>query len=325
MSFESVCIMIVGQYSLYEWLIFFYIYSFLGWIFESSYVSFKNKRWINRGFLEGPFLPIYGGGAVMMLFVSEPFKYNMLLSYIAGAVGATLLELATGIVMESIFKVKYWDYSYKKYNYKGYICLSSTIAWGFFTVMMNQCIHPIILRFIAMVPTLLLHILSGIVSVYLVFDICISVKEALDMRDMLEKIENLREDMLRLRRRADVVIACLDDSWREFTEKNPAADKVGEIYKGLELRYNKLKQNITEKDILNDVQKEELAELKERFNTVFRQMEYFRKTKLHKRRKIRLRIKILGNPTMSSTRYRFSLETLKERLRDMQEEKPREN
>lgn len=317
--------MMIGQYSLYEWLVFFYIYSFLGWIFESSYVSLKSRRWVNRGFLEGPFLPIYGGGAVMMLFVSEPFKYNFLLSYVAGAAGATLLELVTGVVMESIFKVRYWDYSYKKYNYKGYICLSSTIAWGFFTVIMNQCIHPLILRFTAMVPTLLLHIVSGLVSVYLAFDIYISVKEALDMRDMLEKMENLREDMLRLRRRADVVIACLDESWREFVENNPAADKAGEIYKGLELRYNKLKQNVAEIEFLSDSQKEELAELKERFNTVFRQMEHFRKIKLQRRRKMRLRIKILGNPTMTSTRYHFSLEALKEKFRDAQEKRTREN
>ena len=110
----------IGQYSLYEWLIFFYIYSFFGWIFESVYVSLRKKRWVNRGFLLGPFLPIYGGGAVMMLFVSEPFKSNLILTYFAGAVGATLLELVTGMVMESIFKVRYWDYSDRKYNYKGY-------------------------------------------------------------------------------------------------------------------------------------------------------------------------------------------------------------
>ena len=57
----------IGKYTIYEWLLFFYVYSFLGWIFESAYVSFKERKWVNRGFLMGPFLPIYGGGAVMML------------------------------------------------------------------------------------------------------------------------------------------------------------------------------------------------------------------------------------------------------------------
>ena len=81
----------IGQYTVFEWLLFFYTYSFLGWVFESCYVSIRKKRWVNRGFLKGPFLPIYGGGAVMMLFVSYPFKENLILTFFAGAVGATLL------------------------------------------------------------------------------------------------------------------------------------------------------------------------------------------------------------------------------------------
>lgn len=315
----------IGQYSLYEWLIFFYIYSFFGWIFESVYVSLRKKRWVNRGFLLGPFLPIYGGGAVMMLFVSEPFKSNLILTYFAGAVGATLLELVTGMVMESIFKVRYWDYSDRKYNYKGYICLESAVLWGFFTIAMNQAVHPALLRLLAAVPALPLHVVFGIVSVFLVFDIISSVKEALDLRDMLEKMESLREEMLRLRRRADVVIACLDDSWREFVENNPAADKAGEIYKGLEFRYNMLRQRVSELDILNDVQKEDLAELKEWFSTVFRQLERFRSEKLHQGRRRRLKNRILGNPTMTSVRYRFSLEALREKLRESRDENGRED
>ena len=317
--------MMIGQYSLYEWLIFFYIYSFFGWIFESVYVSLRKKRWVNRGFLLGPFLPIYGGGAVMMLFVSEPFKSNLILTYFAGAVGATLLELVTGMVMESIFKVRYWDYSDRKYNYKGYICLESAVLWGFFTIAMNQAVHPALLRLLAAVPALPLHVVFGIVSVFLVFDIISSVKEALDLRDMLEKMESLREEMLRLRRRADVVIACLDDSWREFVENNPAADKAGEIYKGLEFRYNMLRQRVSELDILNDVQKEDLAELKEWFSTVFRQLERFRSEKLHQGRRRRLKNRILGNPTMTSVRYRFSLEALREKLWESRDENGRED
>ena len=310
----------IGKYTIYEWLLFFYVYSFLGWIFESAYVSFKERKWVNRGFLMGPFLPIYGGGAVMMLFASEPFKSNIPLSFLAGAFGATVLELITGMVMESIFKIKYWDYSTKKYNYKGYICLSSTVVWGFFTVIMNQVLHPRVEWALAAVPVLPMHILFAVITILLIVDIALSVKEALDLRDMLERMENLREEMLRLRRRADVVIACLDDSWREFAENNPAADRVGEIYKGLELRYNKLKQSVADLDILPETQKAELAELKEWFQTVYQKLEHFRKGKTRSARGRRLRIRITGNPTMTSVRYRFSLEALKERFRESQNE-----
>ena len=127
----------IGQYTLQQWILYFYVYCFLGWIFESCYVSFRKKEWVNRGFLHGPFLPIYGSGAVMMLFVSEPFKDNLILTYFAGVLGATLLELVTGAVMEDLLKVRYWDYSNQKFNYKGYICLSSS---GF--SLRLPCAHP---------------------------------------------------------------------------------------------------------------------------------------------------------------------------------------
>ena len=303
---------------MYEWLLFFYIYSFFGWIFETTYVSVCEKRPVNRGFLRGPFLPIYGGGAVMMLFISEPFRNNLILTYFAGVVGATMLELATGIVMESIFKIKYWDYSRKKYNYKGYICLSSSVVWGFFTIAMNEIIHPLILKGLAALPALPVMVVASVVTVLLVFDISVSVKEALDLRRLLESMEEVQREILRIRKRADVVIACLDDSWRDFVENNPALDKAGEIYKGVELRYNKIRQSVMEMDLLTEAQKEELGELRVRFASVLDKMEQFRGMRKNKGSGIRSRI--LRNPTMTSRIYRSSLEFLKERFRESGEE-----
>ena len=87
---------------MYRWLFYFYLYSFLGWCFESAYVSVKSKHLVNRGFMSGPFLPIYGSGAVMMLIVSRPFQDSILLTYLAGCVGATLLEYLVGTATEEI-------------------------------------------------------------------------------------------------------------------------------------------------------------------------------------------------------------------------------
>lgn len=85
----------------------FYLYCFFGWIFESTYVSLKQKRFVNRGFLRLPMLPLYGSGAVMMLWVSIPFQDSLILTYISGVIGATVLEYVTGYVMERLFKVRY--------------------------------------------------------------------------------------------------------------------------------------------------------------------------------------------------------------------------
>ena len=88
--------------------------------------------------MRGPFLPLYGSGGIMMLVVSKPYYENVILVFIAGCIGATALELITGIVMESLFKVRYWDYSHKFLNYKGHICLESTLFWGVLPVVFTH-------------------------------------------------------------------------------------------------------------------------------------------------------------------------------------------
>ena len=129
------------QYDIIQWLLFFYIYCFFGWCIESAYVSIHKKKFVNRGFMRGPFLPLYGSGAVIMLFVTMPVRDNLALTYLFGAIGATILEYITGACMEALFKVRYWDYSDKPFNIHGYVCLGTTLAWGFLTILMVRFIH----------------------------------------------------------------------------------------------------------------------------------------------------------------------------------------
>lgn len=303
----------IGQYTVFEWLLFFYTYSFLGWVFESCYVSIRKKRWVNRGFLKGPFLPIYGGGAVMMLFVSYPFKENLILTFFAGAVGATLLELVTGMLLEAIFKVRYWDYSNQKFNYKGHICLSSTIAWGFFTIGMNEVLHPGIIGILALLPERPVRIVMGLVTCFLLTDITISVREALDLRNLLVGMEDMRKEMLLMRRRVDVIIACMDDSFREFVEAHPGLEHMEEIYKSVEKRYVKIRQSLPSFDKMPNNQKRELRELKEKFSQLKE-----KHLRLQKKGGSSLKSRILGNPSMVSKHYKLSLETLKEWIKEEQ-------
>ena len=182
-------------YAWYHWLTFFYIYCFFGWIFESTYVSLKQHHFVNRGFLRLPMLPLYGTGAVMMLWVSLPVKDNLLLVYCSGVVAATLLEYVTGYVMERLFKVRYWDYSSQKFNLHGYICLTSSIAWGFLTILMTEVIHRPIERFVLNLPPSLEWCLLGIVSGCFVMDTIQSTREALNLAKTLESVAKLRADL----------------------------------------------------------------------------------------------------------------------------------
>ena len=99
------------HYDLTQWLLFFFVYAFFGWIWESCYVSVRNKRWVNRGFLNGPFLPIYGFGAIAILWATLPVRNSIALIYLFGMLSATILEYVTGAAMERLFRVRYWDYS----------------------------------------------------------------------------------------------------------------------------------------------------------------------------------------------------------------------
>lgn len=182
-------------YTWYQWFAFFYFYCFFGWVFESTYVSAKQGRFVNRGFLRIPMLPLYGSGAVMMLWVSLPFRNSLILTYISGVIGATLLEYITGYVMELLFKVRYWDYSHYKYNLHGYICLTSSIAWGFLTILMTEVIDKPVAKFVTgLSPAVCTAMAVGISCVFF-YDVVYSVRKAFALGKALETLTKLRNEL----------------------------------------------------------------------------------------------------------------------------------
>ena len=195
------------HYTAIQWLFFFYFYCFFGWCFESTYVSLKSRKLVNRGFCRGPFLPLYGSGAIMMLVVSMPFQDNLVMVYIAGCIGATVLEYVTGVTMEALFKVRYWDYSKNKFNFQGHICLGSSLAWGGLTILMTEFIHKPIEHLVLSIPDSILTPVTLVLTALIGADFALSFKAALDLRDVLEKMEKAKEDMLRIQKRLDVIIA----------------------------------------------------------------------------------------------------------------------
>ena len=182
-------------YAWYHWLTFFYIYCFFGWIFESTYVSLKQRHFVNRGFLRFPMLPLYGTGAVMMLWVSLPVRNSLIAVYFSGLIGATVLEYITGWAMERLFKVRYWDYSNQKFNLHGYICLTSSIAWGFLTILMTEVIHPPIAKAVLEIKPHTECFFLITTTILFGYDTFQSTKEALDLARALESITKLRAEL----------------------------------------------------------------------------------------------------------------------------------
>ena len=123
---------------------YFFMYSFLGWLMESTLNTLKQKTFINRGFLLGPYCPIYGIGMGIIYLICSTLGTHPLLVFISGTFFATLLEYLTGILMEKLFHAKWWDYSPFPYNLKGYICLHVSLAWGLLSTVFICYINPLI-------------------------------------------------------------------------------------------------------------------------------------------------------------------------------------
>lgn len=206
-------------YTAGQWVLLFFFYCFCGWVWESCYVSLCQRHWVNRGFLHGPLLPIYGSGAIIILFVTLPAAGNLALVWLLGMLAATALEYVTGAAMERLFKVRYWDYSQKKFNLDGHICLSSSIAWGFFSILLVRFIHPPIARLLADVPSWLVDPLALALTAAFTVDVVRSVQAALDLRDVLTRLTEENEDLRRLAKRAEVAAAFAEDDLRRFREK----------------------------------------------------------------------------------------------------------
>lgn len=126
----------------------FVIYSMLGWLVESIYMSICNRKLTNRGFAKSPFCPIYGFGAIIGYLVLSPLRGQFIVLYLVGAIMATIFEFLVGKAMLKLFGEVWWDYKDKPCNYKGIVCLESTIAWGFYAVFIIVFLHSRVMQFI---------------------------------------------------------------------------------------------------------------------------------------------------------------------------------
>lgn len=186
----------IAGISLYYIISWFFIYSFLGWIWESAYVSVKKRKLVNRGFINGPLCTIYGAGAMFVYLLLRPVQGNPVLLYVGGVVLATLLEYITGWLMEHIFHTRWWDYSSKKYNLHGYICLSSSLAWGGFTLLLFYVLQPFVSWITGLYPVRIGKIIDGIIAVLYAADFTVSASAAFGLSKTFEKAEDMLEELV---------------------------------------------------------------------------------------------------------------------------------
>ena len=263
-------------YPFYQWLLFFFAYCFVGWVWETSYDSVIERHFVNRGFLYGTWIPIYGFGAIIMLFSTLPFKGNWVMVYLVGLAAATVLELATGLAMEKIFKVRYWDYSSQKLQFKGYICVSSSLFWGLLSVVLVKWVHNFFEKVLFSIPNDTQIILAIFLSALFLTDLGFSIKTALDIRSVIVKMEKLRDDLSeRVTEKKEELTEKVIEKKEELTEKvtekkEEFTERVIERREELVDRRDELAGKVTEKrDEVQEALSQLAAKLVKRNPTAF--------------------------------------------------------
>lgn len=180
----------INGIDLYHMINWFIIYSFFGWVWETFYVSIKQGEFINRGFISGPFCTIYGCGAIAVYTILKPAEGNLFILFFGGIVVATLLEYFTAVLMESIFRTSWWDYSDKKFNFQGRICLGASLGWGVFTVILFRVLHPVVEDLVSLYPVYVGKIGSCVFGAGYLVDFCRSASAAFHLRERLPQWEH---------------------------------------------------------------------------------------------------------------------------------------
>ena len=293
------------HYSLLQWMLFFYIYCFFGWIIESTYVSVCTGNWVNRGFMRGPVIPIYGTGAVIVLFAVIPFRTSPILVFIVGTVAASILEFVTGFVMERIYKVRYWDYSDKPFNLCGYICLFNSLCWGVLSILLIYLVHSWVEKGVLFLNDMvLLSIDSGISSLFIV-DLFNSSTTAVELKRMLANSQKLKDDIMNI-----------NNKMIEFnTAIANGKEKMDELKQmSLQELYISARDNMS--NIASDKDSPELQNLKNKLDLL--KDKYYKRMLAEDKAKFKL---LKNNPKAVSYKYKESLREIMDKAKKYKKEK----
>lgn len=262
----------------YMYFFYFTVYSFLGWICETIYCSIIDNHYVNRGFLKGPFCPIYGVGALIVIIFLTPFANNIIILFLTAMIFTSTLEYITGALLESIFNLTWWDYSNYKFNINGKVCLLNSILFGILSVITIEFINPTIVTLIKHIPSNYIIWISSTSLIYFIMDTTITASRVLELGGKLKEMSILVE---------------------EIREKR-------KVYKEI------LQGNLSRFDEIIEQESEKVAYVKEQINKLKVKLENV----ILKNKTVNKRI-IRAFPNIKSLKYQHSLDKLKEELKNI--------
>ena len=194
----------MAVYTFLEYFLVFILYSCLGWFIEVMLSFIQHKKFINRGFLIGPYCPIYGFGMLLIIFLLKEYTGEPLVLFILSMVICLVLEYMTSYLMELIFKARWWDYSSKKFNINGRVCLEYAIFFGIGGTLIMYVVHPFVMNLVGRLSSIVLLVIGAILLVSFIIDNIMSFDaiskinkfELKKYRDNTEDITNMIKDYL---------------------------------------------------------------------------------------------------------------------------------
>lgn len=245
------------------YFLLFLIYSFFGWFMEVCLKLIERKKFVNRGFLLGPYCPIYGYGAILITILLKSFKSNVVILFFMSILVCGMLEYLTSLVMEKIFRLRWWDYSKKKININGRICLNTIIPFGILGTAIMYITNPFLLDKLYMLPDNMLNVIFYILLIIYGIDNIISLTTIFKIRNTTTKInrENKEDNTEEITKKVKEILIGKSVVQRRLVNAYP---KLQAVKIRVKEKIDKTKDKIErQKEILNqkiDKVKEELGE-----------------------------------------------------------------
>ncbi|WP_159638880.1 putative ABC transporter permease [Erysipelothrix anatis] len=210
--------------------VYWIIYSFIGWILETVYCSILSGKFEERGFLNGPLVPIYGFGAMIILATLLPYAFNPVLVFILGLILTSSLEYLTSYIMEKAFKMRWWDYSEMFMNINGRVCLLNSTMFGALSLVLVEYIHPVIVDLVANISIEYLNYIAFTLFVVVIIDFIASLRATLNLQSRLFELNNIKYEIDKLKSK-------LEGSYEiRLKELNTAYDTLKATLKSREVR-----------------------------------------------------------------------------------------
>lgn len=276
------------EMTIFEMYYYFWFWSIFGWVMEVVDRTLETGGFENRGFMNGPYCPIYGFGVIGITILLSPLK-SVLMLYILSSVLCTVFELAVGLMLQALFHAKWWDYSDMKFNFKGYICLRNSLLWGVGCVLVVRVVQPLIEKGVHQIPYTLGNIVAIVLTIIFVYDLVESICEVRKLNNKLREIDALA----RIIHDKSVVIG----------------EKISDEVLIQKAKYDKLNEKLAD-GVQN--QKEKYERLNEKISDEL-SMTMFKYEMLIEQAKKQSRI-IRAFPTMKSLEHNNALRVIREKL-----------